>query len=224
MKEPGETSALFDRSEGIPMSTTEPRVTLADADRMIGDIVNNINAASEALLTNLPESTFVTYFLPIFCGEEPHPEHSVKEWLNLWRDLAGYYFYPVNVVDDSGAFLYQVPALLDRHAVRIGAANPGTPPMAHMVATAQQYAQIHPNAGENYILKQLRHYNLLRAESPQLEERVRMWNYIFKRYNKPTIEFLRHEDGGIELKVNEPAPQKTTKPFSMNDGDDELIY
>jgi siroheme synthase (precorrin-2 oxidase/ferrochelatase) len=203
--------AMYD-PKNHPMALREAQI--------IDGVVENLNLATEEMLNRVPEATFVTYFLPTFCNEDPHPEGDALTWLSRWRDIAGGPFFPVNIVDTkTGAFLYQVPSLLDRHAVQVGVSNPGTPSILSMITTAGQFANVHPQAGQNYILKNIRNYNLFSGSAARMLARTEAWNQIFKRYNKPLI-VVQEVNGKYEVSIASAAGSSATTADEGGDIDD----
>lgn len=191
---------------------------LLRTDKEIDEILHNLAPATDELINKIPESLFVRNYLPVFCGEEPPEGLTAQEALRQWIQIAGLQFLPVKVLDDrSGEILFEVPALLDRHAVYVGREKENTPRLSELMKTATSYAQIHPEAGTNYILRNLRDYRFIGA-SPKFRERVRQWNEIFRRYGKAEI-LIEEKDGRYDLRMGEPV-----KPGTLGDVEDELIY
>lgn len=190
---------------------------LLRTDKEIDEILANLAPATEELINKIPESLFVRNYLPVFCGEEPPEGLTAQEVLRQWIQIAGLQFLPVKVFSDStGEILFEVPALLDRHAVYVGREKEATPPLSELMKTATAFAQVHPEAGTNYILKHLRDYRLVGA-SPKFRERVEQWNQIFQRYGKAQI-LVEEKEGRYDLRMGQ-----ATKPGTLSD-EDELVY
>lgn len=189
---------------------------LSRADNEINKILKDLSATTEELINKIPESLFINDFLNFFCGEELPSGMTKETILKRWVEIAGIEYLPVYVVDDkTGEFLYKVPALLDRHAIGINRNVQNVPSIAAMLATANLYSEIHPDAGTNYILKNLPQYGLISA-SPAFSERVNEWNEIFRRYGKGEIQ-VKVEGNRYEL---EYVKKDNNKLAARDDGED----
>lgn len=148
----------------------------------IQNITRDLETVSSRDIRNIPERVFREVFLPMFAGKEDlvYPAST-----RIWANIAGSYFSRVNVINERNEILFTVPALMNNSAV-----NPVSSeeiPVSHVVATAKQYAFMHPAQGSQYLDDQLTKRSLLMRVPNNVLEDIETWNKIFERYGYPII-------------------------------------
>lgn len=138
----------------------------------------------------LQEYIFVNVFLPLFHGDE---ENIYNATMNTWLSVAGSPFNEVDIIDNNGKILFTVPPVYNRNNVHPVDPNIGLPSVASMVATAKQYAQMHPRQGEAYLKSELNKRAMLVENEGQHLVNLNAWNEIFKRYGRTPIMALESE-------------------------------
>lgn len=152
---------------------------LADEIQEIHTQLTSVAVKDHAIL---PERTFVQVFLPFFAGDE---KLMYKADLTTWTNFAGGPYREVEVVDAQGKTLFTVPPVFDRTAINPVANS--TTPIAHVVATAQQYARIHPTQGLHHLNAELTKRALIMKVPASVLKNLEIWNAIFERYGRPPL-------------------------------------
>lgn len=170
----------------------------------ITEIANELHASLQTEINNLPEKIFRHSFLPLFCGETPPQEVTP----GLWAAVAGNPFMPVNVIDEEGTVLFQVPSLFDRDAIHVSDKERQHAGLHHVIITMRQIAHQSVAQANNYLRYELNKRQLTRV-SPALQERVNQFNVILKHYGKPLIVF-DEENGVASVQPTASAEGSTT--------------
>lgn len=168
----------------------------------LGGQIEQINAQLEVTAENdsatMTEYVFVNVFLPIFAGT-PNPHYNAD--INTWTNYAGGPYRTVRIIDGSGVVLFTVPPIYDRENINPKRSN--LPSIAHVVASTNQYSQIHPMQGEQYLNHELSKRAILMDVPPNVGKNLEIWNAIFKRYGYPLLTEVAGKtdasDGGSEL-------------------------
>lgn len=144
----------------------------------------------------LPESLFVTNFLPYFCGELELTQNT--KLLDMWYTIAGGQFNEVDIVDISNTVIFTVPAIVNSDIIN-PRANRGDLSFSDIVTLSKLKSNITPVAGDNALqqglvikIEQLREKKITSFSNN--EER---WLSIFKRYGK--LEKLK-DSSAIQVK------------------------
>ena len=159
----------------------------------IQEISAQLAAGVASDIATLEERIFVEVFLPLFAGDVKLP-YPVS--LTTWTNYAGSPYRAVNVIDLSGKVLFTVPALYDRTA--INPVSDAAIPISHIVATASQYARIHPSQGLYYLDAQLSKRALVMKVPSNVIEDLTTWNAIFVRYNRTPIMALNTQTSDLD--------------------------
>lgn len=161
-------------------------------------ITSQLEAVASRDISNVPERVFREVFLPMFAGKEDLVYPATTQ---IWANIAGSYYAPVNIVNEKNEILYTVPPLMNNKAV-----NPVSSdeiPIAHVVATAKQYANMHPAQGAAYLDAELTKRSLLMRLPSNVLEDIATWNKIFERYGYPVI---METETLIQKNGNEASP------------------
>ncbi len=84
--------------------------------QMISSLVKDAHAVlvtGPAARKKLPEQIFKSTFLPMFAGQETHPDITVGVWISI----AGTPFAEVDIIDEQGQTLFSVPPIFERSIV-----------------------------------------------------------------------------------------------------------
>jgi hypothetical protein len=131
----------------------------------------------------LPEVHFREIFLPLFAGDA---QLKYNVTMDNWVKVAGSPFQAVDIIDPkSQKVLFTVPPLMDRNAVN--PVNNDRAPISHVVASANQYARIHPMQGLHHLNAELTERALIMKVPASVRENIEIWNKIFERYGRPPI-------------------------------------
>lgn len=150
-------------------------------------------------VTDVPrmsERIFVGIWLPFFAGDTPLP-HQVE--MTHWINFAGNPYRIVHVVNSEGAVLFDVPAIFDRLAINPHAmAERDLPNISHVVASAEQYAHVHPLHGTRYLDAELTKRALIMKVPATVLANLQVWNAIFARYGRPPLVAVDETTSGSE--------------------------
>lgn len=145
-------------------------------------IQEQLSLASATDTATLSERVFSNVFLPLFAGDETLV---YKADFATWINYAGGPYRSVDIIDTSGKVLFTVPPLFDRKAVN--PVSTSAIPISHVVATANQYAKLHPSQGMLYLDAELTKRAIVMKVPANVIENLELWNNIFMRYNRPPI-------------------------------------
>lgn len=174
------------------MATPVPKNHLQAMDKQqrqsiaaeIDQISKHLIQAAEPNIPTMSERVFVYIWLPFFAGDDK-PQYPVD--FQHWFNFTGNPYQPVNVVDEKGDVLFQVPPVFDRSVV-----NPLSQKrtsLAHVVQSYQQLRNIHPNQGNVFLDAELTKRALLMKVPHNVLANLETWNSIFQRYGrKPLVE------------------------------------
>lgn len=135
----------------------------------------------------IPERYFAGLFLPFFAGdaERAYPQVNLVMWVNR---VAGNPYHEVDVIDRDGQVLFTVPPVFDRRAVDPQkSVQSNATPVSHVVASAQQYTNLSPAMGDQYIRSELTKRALVMRVPANVLAHVESWNQIFARYGRPPL-------------------------------------
>lgn len=130
----------------------------------------------------LPEHIFCQYLLPILANTAK----GEKVDLNIWTDIAGTTYRPIDIVDAAGEVLYRVPSL---HRTLPTEVRDRTPQSAQrsvysIASRSEMLSKNSPRAGKAFL------HNALATKVPRAGvdlERARAFDAILRRYNLPGI-------------------------------------
>lgn len=155
----------------------------------ISKISNDLHSIEIKDRVTLSERIFANVFLPFFAGDE-----KLLYDVNLatWSNYAGSPYKEVDVLDIYGNLLFTVPPMLDRTAVNpISNSNVS---VSHVVATASQYARIHPSQGMQYMTSELNKRAQIMRIPANVIDNLKTWNKIFARYGRPPLMVIEETD------------------------------
>lgn len=192
----------------------ENSVNSDDADRYEETImrgfeeeIEDLKRIEEDSINTIPEVNFVQVFLPFFAGDEVNP-YNVD--LSNWLTVAGSPYRPVNIANERGEILYQVPAII----------QPGTlSPKEHapnesifeLLSNTNQMTAISPRRGAAYFREHVAKIHNGLVDRTISAQAIRQWNEIFIRYGRKPIVIPGLEK---ELGVDPKKDEKTTTDFS----------
>jgi hypothetical protein len=146
----------------------------------------SIDPSYEALVLNkelskLPETIFKNVFLPYLCGEK-----DLKDSNNIiatWVAIAGTPANKVQIIDDAGNDLFEVPALIDTNG-SVDTLNPNSIPMSTIIENYAIRAATMPIMGNNF-LRQALDEKVSQITQVKINESTEdEWYKIFVRYGK----------------------------------------
>jgi hypothetical protein len=140
------------------------------------DSLNQLNVRS------IPEVLFVNNFLPLFCGEISNKLPMFNDLLNVWLNIAGTNYSPVNVVDNKGNVIIVVPPINDKDILKPIISR--TEDIAYVFMEAKAKSVMSPSIGANIIAEGLgsRISSLITQEKPTTIQE--QWTKLFTHYSK----------------------------------------
>lgn len=185
-------------------------------DDRIVEIHSRLMHAAANDIVGIPESFFVSYFLPYFAGKELV---AYSDKIDRWISLAGSHFKPMHVFDDkTKAILYTVPPLFDMDAV--GVSNKKNGSIASMLMTMSQLSAIHPSQGTKYFADYINKLEILHDRKAEALAQTRVWLEIFKRYKMIPLDFNLPADVLAEQANAQTSEQvKAIKQINFDDVD-----
>lgn len=161
-----------------------------DEEKELAELKSDINRINDLMqeqanesLVRITERQFKEVFLPFFAGEENLP---YKVDAGNWEKIAGGPFKAVNVVNEYGEVLFQVPPLLNREAISVYEQE-GEDALGEVLGRANNLMNIFPARGRQLLNHHFAHRLNTTQGDDKLLETIEIWNKIFKRYNKPLI-------------------------------------
>lgn len=156
-------------------------------DRVKENIKNSTDVIYDSLVNHqirgrLPESIFVNHFLGFFSGEKPAtPENKIIE---QWISIAGTPMSEVDIVNEKGEVLFNVPSLFETNMLDI-AKTSTTNSLPQIYGTYDAKVNHIPAVGNKYLADALgdKIENMVK-DSPVLNTNKQRWNDILTRYNK----------------------------------------
>lgn len=175
------------------------------AQGLMDMVTSQLERAAASDTPVLPEHIFQGVYLPMFAGDEnlTYPV-DIDHWIGRVSHDG---FRPVNVVDRKGTVLFTVPPVYDRAALDVKLNERGTQSVAHLVQSAQQYAQLSPRVAAEYLHKHLTDKALVMQVPDSVRRHLQTWNEIFARYGRPPLAESPTvgADGKIEEKKDGPT-------------------
>lgn len=137
------------------------------------------NTLDKEDVRSLPEGIFVRDFLPLFSGENVQDRETL---LSYWYLIAGTPYHPVNLVDEAGRVVVQVPPLHDRNV--LSAAPSNSKELSVVFEEAKQKSSLSPALGQQIIASALN--NQLQTKTIQVsnEKWTKQWEVVLARYGK----------------------------------------
>lgn len=130
-----------------------------------------------APVNRIPESLFVSQFLPLFAGTAVNPP---ENWTLIWVSVAGTAMSEVVVYDDNTNLeLYKVPALLHTSGLVLHKTEGD---IGDIFGRYNQITQNIPTSGLTFLLEALRAKNSEYMQAFDNSSVVGRWIEIFKRY------------------------------------------
>lgn len=155
--------------------------------QMLQNQINTIKQQFDQLdkldVRTIPENIFVHHFLPVFSGERTE---NVQEVVSMWVNIAGSNFHPVNVVNNVGDIVAQVPPLQNNTALdpAKSASN-----LAYAVKESNAKASIAPLGAQAMLTNQLT--NKLNSMTDDLHTKNKpheqMWLDLLSKYGKAPV-------------------------------------
>lgn len=179
---------------------------------------------------------FREVFLPWFAGDEnrKYPTVNITHWLSI----SGNVFQAVDIVDDAGNVIMEVPPYFDRDVLRI------TDPMGiHRDETGKEHRLLHvwhvvaslrdraPNQADRILIEEIKD----RLQAVGVEQKTiayaERWNRIYEYYGRPipfpdvdgVMEYLRTGDNTKLAKPTETKESSTTNNNNTSFTDDPNV-
>jgi hypothetical protein len=185
-------------------SNLDPNSPYYQANKFVQDqlevTLNALAALEGSNVRTLNEYIFVNVFLPFFLGEE-NRYNATNE---LWTKVAGNPFAPVNIVNNEGAILFQVPPILNRGAVK-SVTERGNG-IADVIRNSELYARQHPVQGQHYLDTELRKRALIITTDAVNVEEAHIWNTICERYGYPALfDMVKKDSVAVSNESSQPS-------------------
>lgn len=156
-------------------------------DRVRQEIVDSTDLIFDSLVNHqikgrLPESLFVNHFLDFFSGEKPAtPDNKIIE---QWISVAGTPMSTVDVINEKGEVLFNVPSLFETNMLDI-AKTSTTNSLPEIYGTFDAKVNHIPAVGNKYLADALgdKIQNMVK-DSPVLNTNKQKWDEILTRYGK----------------------------------------
>lgn len=156
-------------------------------DRVRQEIVDSTDLIFDSLVNHqikgrLPESLFVNHFLDFFSGEKPAtPDNKIIE---QWISVAGTPMSTVDVINEKGDVLFNVPSLFETNMLDI-AKTSTTNSLPEIYGTFDAKVNHIPAVGNKYLADALgdKIQNMVK-DSPALNTNKQKWDEILTRYGK----------------------------------------
>ena len=152
----------------------------------------------------LSEYIFKNVFIPMFAGDK---DLMYQVTIENWIKVAGNPYKSVDIVDNNNKVLFTVPPPFNRDA--INPVSNDDVPLAHVVKSAQQYANIAPAQGLHYLNAELTKRALVMKTATHVMNNLEAWNAIFARYGREPI-----------LRLNETEAVNPAQPGNNKGSDD----
>lgn len=179
---------------------------------------------------------FREVFLPWFAGDEnrKYPTVNITHWLSI----SGNVFQAVDIVDDAGNVIMEVPPYFDRDVLRI------TDPMGlHRDETGKEHRLLHvwhvvtslrdraPNQADRILIEEIKD----RLQAVGVEQKTiayaERWNRIYEYYGRPipfpdvdgVMEYLHTGDNTKLAKPTETTESSTTNSKDTSFTDDPNV-
>jgi hypothetical protein len=144
-------------------------------------------AMEKVNVRTVPEYIFLQYFLPFFCGDT---NENAQDLLNHWFTIAGNTYAAVNIVNNNGEFVIQVPPIHDR--TTLSPILDRDQDIAYTFTVAQAKASLSPTLANNIINNGLgeRFNSMVNNDksNPVLKEQ---WIKLFQHYGKISKEVAK---------------------------------
>lgn len=163
-----------------------PRLNINENNRrmlesQIDDISRVLEQVSVTERLRMPEREFVGAWLPFFAGGNNLYDADMGKWLGR----VGGPGWSVDVIGANGETLFTVPPVINPAFIK--PVMDAAAPVAAIISTAAQHAQLHPNQGrlflEHHLTSKLRAMSTSKSGKSDLE----IWNEIFVRYGFDAI-------------------------------------
>lgn len=160
----------------------------------------------------LPEHIFCQYLLPILATTAK----GEKVDLNVWTDIAGTTYRPIDVIDTAGNVLYRVPSLHRTLPTEVRDRSPQSAQRSvYSIANRSELlSKNSPRAGKAFL------NNALSTKVPKVGvdlDRARAFDAILRRYNLPGILPDR-------LLTNAEERTKSADPDQLIEGFDDFSF
>lgn len=183
------------------LQSRDAQTVEARRQRVATDIQNistSVTALEHQGAQHMPERVFVGIWLPVFTGEGNPYKVTLQHWINFAEGP----FRAVNVIDDKGEVLFQVPPLIKRETVNpIGEDRRHS--IGHVLHSAEQLTNFHPAQGMQYLEAELTKRALIMKVPGNVLDDLKTWNAIFARYGKPALKAV--DESGQEVKPSGAA-------------------
>jgi len=152
-------------------------------NKQIEDAQEQFAELDKRLVRSIPENMFVHHFLPFFSGETTE---NAQEAMTNWITIAGSPMHPVNIVNQQGQVVAQVPPINNNNALDPTGKDTN---MAYAMKEAKSLSGLSPIAGQELILGKLSEKldNMTAGLDQKQTGMQERWNDLLKHYNKPPI-------------------------------------
>ena len=152
--------------------------------QMLQNQINTIKEQFQQLdrldVRTVPENIFIHHFLPVFSGER---KENVQEAVAMWANIAGSNFHPVNVVNNNGEVVAQVPPLQNNLALD---PSKNSSNLAYAVKESKAKAELSPIGAQAMLTSQLtsKLNNMTQDLSDKNEPVKDLWFELLRKYGK----------------------------------------
>ena len=138
----------------------------------------------------IPENMFVHHFLPFFSGEVT--ENSSETVAN-WLTIAGSAVHPVNIINNTGQVVAQVPPIQNNSALDPSAKSETN--LAYTLKESKALSSLSPTAGQSVLMGELNN-KLMAMTEQQLQknkEHEDKWNKLLSHYGKKPLNYTQDQ-------------------------------
>jgi hypothetical protein len=166
------------------MNVNKPKSIQEVQTQMLQDQIDSIKEQFQQLdrldVRTVPENIFVHHFLPVFAGEK---KENVQETVAMWVNIAGSNFHPVNVVNNQGQVVAQVPPLQNNKALD---PSKSTSNLAYAVKESRAKAELSPIGAQAMLTNQLSSKldNMTQDFTSKNKPLEDMWMDLLNKYGK----------------------------------------
>jgi hypothetical protein len=153
---------------------------LARADYEITEMMKQINDVAKDDNYKMQEELFRDVFLPLFAGEVP-PDPRIT--MGFYINTIGNPYRKVDVLDQAGAKLFVVPAIVNRDTVQTGFSG-GRTSFTEIMANHSLIGFNSQQQAGAYLMNEVARKKLLLFNTASGREEAAIWNDIFVRYGR----------------------------------------
>lgn len=166
------------------MSDNKPKSIQEIQTHMLQNQINTIKEQFQQLdrldVRTVPENIFTHYFLPVFSGEQ---KENVQEAVAMWVNIAGSNFHPVNIVNNVGEVVAQVPPLQNNNALDPSKSSSN---LAYAVKESKARAELSPMGAQAMLTNQLTNkLNVMTEGTNEKNQPLQeKWTELLSKYGK----------------------------------------